>query len=113
MCTELLLFYKDFFTKLYSPMARSLTDYFLNPIHFIIDFSLGNDFLNKGERNTAYFVINLILSIIISICGCIYNEFLILFFCGLEHETYDQVSKRASLPIDLPEIFDDLDTESD
>ena len=48
-------------TKLYSPMARGLTDYFLNPLYISFDFGMNNDFLNKGERNIPYFIINLIL----------------------------------------------------
>ena len=82
-------------TKIYSPMARNLTDYFLNPIYLIYDFSLGKDFLTNEKRNISYFILNLIISIILSICGCVYNEFLILFFCGLETDTHDQIAKRA------------------
>jgi len=83
-------------TKIYSPMARALTDYFLNPIYLTYDFSLKNDFLKQGERNIPYFIVNLILSFIISICGCVYNEFIVLLFCGLEINTHDQISKRAA-----------------
>ena len=87
--------YRVITTKIYSPLTRALTDYFLNPIYSIFDFYLGNDFISGGEKNIAYFIINAILSFIISICGCVYNEFLILFFCGLEHETHDQITKRG------------------
>ena len=38
---------------------------------------------------------NLILSFIISFFGCVYNEFIVLLFCGLERNTHDQISKRA------------------
>ena len=103
--------YRVITTKIYSPMARSLTDYFLNPIYLTVDFILKNDFINKEERNFAYFIINLVLSFIISICGCVYNEFLILFFCGLEHETHNQISKRANIFEELSEIIDDSDSQ--
>ena len=95
-------------TKLYSPMARALTDYFLNPIYHIYDFGMGNDFLNEGERDVLYFIINLFISLIISICGCVYNEFMVLFFCGLERDTYDQISKRSSITHELIKISEDL-----
>ena len=75
-------------TKLYSPMARSLTDYFINPLYLIYYFAMGKDFLNEGERDIIYFIVNLITSIIISFCGCIYNEFIVLYFCGLETNTH-------------------------
>ena len=97
-------------TKLYSPMARGLTDYFLNPLYISYDFGMKNDFLNKGERNIPYFIINLMLSIIISFCGCINNEFLILFFCGLDHETHHQISQRATSGSELILIVDDNDS---
>lgn len=83
-------------TKIYSPMTRGLTDYFINPIYFIYDYSLGNDFIKKGEKDFNYFLINLIISLIISFCGCVYNEFIVLFCCGLERNTHDQISIRAS-----------------
>ena len=86
--------------KIYSPMAKTLTDYILNPFYLIYDFSLGNDFHDKSGPNFAYFFINLIISFIISICGCVYNEFLVLFCCKLEYETYIQISQRATIMAD-------------
>lgn len=89
--------FRVFTNKLYSPMARSLTDYFLNPIYLIFYLTLSNDFSSNGEvKRILYFTFNIILSIIISFCGLIYNEFLVLFFCGLQHETFYQISLRAS-----------------
>ena len=97
-------------TKLYSPMARTLTDYFLNPIYLTYDFSLKNDFLKQGERNIPYFIVNLILSFIISICGCVYNEFIVLLFCGLEINTHDQIARRASgYTFELEKVIEDTD----
>ena len=82
--------------KYYSPMARTLTDSFLDPLFIIYYFFFENDFSNSdGERNIFYFIINLLLSIIIVFCGCVYNELIILLFCGLGYETYFQISKRA------------------
>ena len=97
-------------TKLYSPMARALTDYFLNPIYLTYDFELKNDFLKQGERNIPYFIVNLILSFIISICGCVYNEFIVLLFCGLEINTHDQIARRASgYTFELEKVIEDTD----
>ena len=97
--------------KLYSPMARGLTDYFLQPFYSIYYFSMGTDFLVDEKRNILYFTINLILSIILSICGCIYNEFIILFFCGFERNTHDQISKRANIISEsLYSINDELES---
>ena len=81
--------------KVYTPMAIALSEYFLNPIYIILTLTLANDF--KSERGSKYlfFALNLILTIIISLSGCVYNEFIILFFCGLQHETYEVISSRA------------------
>ena len=78
-------------------MAKTLTDYILNPFYLIYDFFIGNDFHNGKEPNYIYFSINLVISFIISICGCVYNEFIVLFCCELEFDTHNQISKRATI----------------
>ena len=88
-------------TKIYSPMVTTLLDYVLNPIYLIYYYGAQGDFKKEdGKLDVAYFTINIIISLIISFFGCVYNEFIILFFCGLERNTHDQVSKRASSKID-------------
>ena len=82
--------------KLYSPMAISLIDYFLNPIYFTY-YYINGDFVSGEDQNLAYFLINFFLSIFISLCGCIYNEIFIVFLCGLESETHDQISYRSNI----------------
>ena len=105
--------YRVITTKLYSPMARTLTDYFLNPIYISVDFALEKDFLIRGQRNVAYFVVNLILSFFVSFIGCVYDEFIVLFFCGLDHDTHTQVTKRAIFQNELSDIYTDKDDDSD
>ena len=83
-------------TKIYSPMIRNLTDNVITPISIILYYLGRYDFLNEKERDYLYFTINLILSIIILFCSFIYSEFIILFCCGLETNTHDQISERAS-----------------
>ena len=84
--------------KVYSPMALALAQYFLNPIYIIFTLIVEKDFESKRGNTYLFFSLNLILTIIISLCGCVYNEFIILFFCGLQHETYKEISFRAALP---------------
>ena len=97
--------------KLFSPMTKTLTDYVLNPIYLTINYIEG-DFVSRGKQNIIYFLINLFMSIIITLCGSVYNEIVILFFCGLEKDTYTQVSERSTLNYiqELPEVdpIDDL-----
>ena len=80
--------------KIYNPMTKSLTDYFLNPINLIISYSKG-DFKSGGKQNLLYFFINIIISIVINICGLVFNELVILFFWDLERDTHDQISLRS------------------
>ena len=76
--------------KIYSPMAESLTDYFLNPLYLPYYY-----FSTSNNYNISCFTINFFLSLIISFFGCVYNEFIILSFCGFEKETHYQISKRS------------------
>ena len=82
--------------KVYSPMTKSLTDYFWNPLFLIINYFEG-DFVSGGKQNLFYFLMNLILSIIIDLSGCVFNEIVILYFCDLDKDTHRQVSIRSSL----------------
>ena len=97
--------------KIYSPMTSTLAEYCLNPLYIIYYFIFQNDFISNGNKSYAYFIINIILSLLISLSGFVYNEFLVLFFCGLERETYCQVSKRASEKIEMYSFS--VDEESD
>jgi len=98
--------------KVYSPMANSLADYILNPFYIIYYFINEDDFIGgkQNTKNIFYFILNLISSIIIVFCGCIYNEFLVLFCFNLEYDTHKQVSIRA---ITLENIEIDENNEDD
>ena len=85
--------YRVSINVIYSPMTKTLTDYILNPFFIIYYFIFENDF--NGRNTIFYFVLNLILSIIIVFCGCIFNELLVLFCWNLEHNTHREVSIRA------------------
>ena len=100
-------------TKIYSPMASSLSEFFLNPIYIIFSLFLDHDFIHNNKRNYLYFSLNLLITIIVSICGCVYNEFIILFFWGLQHETYKEISYRAALPNDNFQLYDMNDCEDE
>ena len=89
---------------------KTLTDYFINPIYNIIHFIMKDDFLIDGNRNYPFFIINLISSLIISFFGCVCDEFVILFFGGLENETYEIISERAN---DLDSEDESVDNNED
>ena len=85
--------YRIYCNVIYSPMARSLMDYMLNPIVNIINY-----FMQKEEfyRNILYLIIIEIICFFISIFGCVFNEYIILYCCGLEYETQDVIADRAN-----------------
>jgi hypothetical protein len=91
--------YRVFVTKIYSPMVKTLLDYLLNPIYLMYYFGAQKDFTKNNELDIVYFILNIIISLIISFFGCIYNEFIILFIRDLERDTHDQISKRAETRI--------------
>ena len=85
-------------------MAKSFVDYFFNPFLNIYYFISGKDFIN----NFFYFFMSEIVCILADFFCCIYNEFIIISFCGLEYDTKDEISKRA-LEIGLNTIIDEDD----
>ena len=95
-------------------MTISLTDYFLIPLYLTINYTEG-DFISGEKQNFLYFLLNFILSVIIGLSGCIFNEIIILFCCGLEVNTYDQVSFRSSKDYvtELYEVHSQINDEDD
>ena len=89
--------YRVHTNKIYNPMTESLAYYCLNPLFMIYDFAAGNDFINFGKRNYFHFFLNLFLGIVISVTGFVFNEFIVLFWCGLERDTYREISRRSTL----------------
>ena len=90
---------KIYCNVIYSPMARSLINYLLTPVFIIYTFFINLDF----NRNVLYLVISIILSVVISFFGCVYNEYIILFCCELEKETKDSIAERAKSVENFPE----------
>ena len=90
-------------------MTTTFLDYILNPFNIIYYFVTGSDFVANGKRKYIYFIFNLILALITSICGGVYNEFLILFCCGLERETHNQIVIRSDIERELSFLNDEED----
>ena len=89
--------YKLHCNVFFSPVARSLTDYLFNPIYLIYSYFVDEDFKYKGEQNLLFFLLNEFISFIVIILGFVYNEYIILSCCGLEHETTHHIGIRATL----------------
>ena len=104
--------YRVIINKLFSPTNVALIYYMSVPFTIIsniffyyysifkkdkINYKNYEDFMINGEQNYYYLIFNLFLSIIIIICGFVYNEFLILNCCNLGHDTYHEISLRAKI----------------
>ena len=88
--------YKILCNVLYSPVTKSLSSYFLNAA-FIIYYYISEKYLKTAEEtNFLVFLINLILSILIDFLALIYNEIIILDFCGLADGTHMGIAYRAT-----------------
>lgn len=83
--------YRRYTVQEYSPMTRALAESILDPIFLFIGF-----FEDIENNLLYYFLPSLICTIIIVLCGCVYNDFIVLYFCGLEKETYLEITKRGN-----------------
>ena len=79
--------YRVITNKLYSPTNKALFDYIITPL-LIIYYFISKD---NNDNNLYSFIINLLISIITVFCSLIYNDFIILFCCGMEHNTHYEV----------------------
>ena len=98
--------YRILTNKIYSPMTKIMADSFLDPLLIIYCFSFKGDL-----QNTYFFIINLSLSIIMVFFGLVFNDFLILYCCNLEYETYLEISKRADTIEDIKPLQNNEMTE--
>ena len=90
--------YERLTNKFYSPMAWTLTDSLVEPFIFTYNFYFSSEKLDN--QNILFYIINIIISIIIVFCACVYNEFLVLYCCSLHINTHHEISRRASDTVD-------------
>jgi len=94
-------------------MTRALADAFIDPFIIIYEFIVHKS--SQGNLlDYLYVCVNIICSIITIFFSLVYNEFLIIYSCGLELEAHKEILKRAI--INMPElelIEDDYDDNND
>ena len=83
--------------KVFSPMTRALAESILDP--FIVVYYMFNDDGNSNKYSNfwVYCGVIILCSIIMPFSSCLYNEFIVLFCCGLEHETHIEIIRRGTL----------------
>jgi hypothetical protein len=86
--------YKMYTVKMYNPMTRTLSDIALDIFYFIY-YSKKKESGGKSIFS-LYFWANFIGQIIVVFFSFVYNEFIVLNFCGFGVNTHYQISRRAS-----------------
>ena len=87
--------YRVLTIKTYSPMTRALTESIIDPFDFICQIFIKNNNDRKIKCELLYYSFILILLFITSFLSLIYNDFIVLYCCGLEYNTHLEIHKRA------------------
>ena len=95
--------------KIYSPMTRALAELILDPIIILILLLQYNEEFFQ-DSIPWFFGINISCSIIMAFCSCVYNDVIILYFWGLEHDTYKEITDRS---VHLENMEDDNDSSDE
>lgn len=97
--------YRRYTLNEYSPMTRALAESIFDPFIIIYKYI---DSTNNDERSNdlVYFILFLILSIIMVLWSCVYNELFVLYYCDMEKDTYIEINKRSR---EKNEGYKDLD----
>ena len=93
--------------KYYSPMSRALFESTLDPLLFLY-----NTLTAKNDKNPEYwlyFGLTIFSLTVIAFFSLVYNDFIILYCCGLEKNTYNGITNRLY----TEEIIDIDENEKD
>ena len=90
-------------------MAWTLTNSIFDPFILVYNFYFSDEKLD--EQNLFFFIINILISITIVFCACVYNELFVLYCCNLHINTYFEISRRASSEDFLDYILGDDDDD--
>ena len=75
-------------------MSRALFESTLDPFLFLYNFLTQNNKENKGIW--IYFSLVVFILSVIAFFSLVYNDFIILYCCGLEYNTYTEINKRIN-----------------
>ena len=73
-------------------MTRALAESILDPIAFICKLVVYNRF---NKNLLLYYILIFISLFIISFLSLVYNDFIVLYCCGLEYNTHLEINKRS------------------
>ena len=93
--------YRVLTIKSYSPMTRALAESIIDPFDFIYLFINRKKIYNLKNNNILnnifYFIVIFICLLITSFLSFVYNDFIVLYCCGLEYNTHLEIQKRSIL----------------
>ena len=102
--------YKIYCNVIFSPMTKSLMNYIMNPLWNIAFYFFVKDFYGKA----FYLIVSEIICLIIDFFGCVYLEYIIIYSCGLEYDTKNEIYLRGlSKNISIENLLVDDDVEAD
>jgi len=97
--------YRVLTIKLYSPMTRALAESIIDPFDFIYLF------IGEEIKEITNFIVILISLFITSFLSFVYNDFIVLYCCGLEYNTHLEILKRSLLYENINGSIMDLEND--
>ena len=101
--------YRVLTIQYYSSMTRALAESILDPFILLYYLKLMND---PETNDYIYFFLIIFCLLIIAICSLIYNDFIVLYCCGMEKNTYLEIKKRSYNNLNNA-ILNESDSDSD
>ena len=97
--------YRVMTVQYYSPMTRALAESILDPFIILYYFIL---FKEKELEDYLYFGFIIYCLVITAFCSLVYNDFIVLYCCEMEHNTYLEINNRL-----YDDLNDDIINEKD
>ena len=102
--------YRVLTVQYYSPMTRALAESILDPFILLYHFFLNE----KSPSNFIYFFLIIFCLTINALCSLVYNDFIVVYCCGMEHDTYLEINKRLFSSLNYNDsILNENDSDSD
>ena len=100
--------YRVLTIQTYSPMTRALAESILDPFILLYYCFLRR----KKPKDSIYFGLIIFCLIITAFCSLVYNDFIVLYCCGMEKNTYLEINFRLKTESSI-DFFDENDDDKD